>query len=64
MGYILVMTPEVRAWLHDLPHGDRDRPGLHGPRAALPRIRCYKAVIHARPLSTRMVWLPQPRAGT
>lgn len=23
MGYALVMTPEVRAWLHDLRHRDR-----------------------------------------
>jgi hypothetical protein len=23
MGYTLVMTPEVRAWLHDLRHRDR-----------------------------------------
>ena len=30
VGYVLVMTPEVRAWLHDLRHRDRDSAILVG----------------------------------
>ena len=35
MGYALVTTPEVRAWLHDLPHRDRARAVLVGQASGL-----------------------------
>ena len=35
MGYALVMTPEVWAWLHDLPHRDRTSAVLVGQAISL-----------------------------